>query len=66
MATTTWRRTGRRIRVSGLTADLVLGVSRSLSGRRWLWRPAEDRVAAGIAQKLVVPEIVSVEVLLLR
>jgi single-stranded-DNA-specific exonuclease len=42
-----------------LTADLVLGVSRSLSGRRWLWRPAEDRVAAGIAQKLVVPEIVS-------
>nr|WP_294513080.1 single-stranded-DNA-specific exonuclease RecJ [uncultured Rhodopila sp.] len=42
-----------------MTADLVLGVSRSLSGRRWLWRPAEDRVAAGIAQKLVVPEIVS-------
>jgi single-stranded-DNA-specific exonuclease len=42
-----------------LTADLVLGVSRSLSGRRWLWRPAEDRVAAGIAQKLMVPEIVS-------
>jgi single-stranded-DNA-specific exonuclease len=42
-----------------LTADLVLGVSRSLSGRRWLWRPAEDRVAAAIAQKLVVPEIVS-------
>nr|WP_294517915.1 single-stranded-DNA-specific exonuclease RecJ [uncultured Rhodopila sp.] len=42
-----------------MTADLVLGVSHSLSGRRWLWRPAEDRVAAGIAQKLVVPEIVS-------
>jgi single-stranded-DNA-specific exonuclease len=42
-----------------VTADLVLGVSRSLSGRRWLWRPAEDRIAAGIAQRLVLPEIVS-------
>jgi single-stranded-DNA-specific exonuclease len=42
-----------------LTADLVLGVSNSLSGRRWLWRAGEDRVAAGIAQRLVLPEIVS-------
>jgi len=37
----------------------VLGVTRSLSGRRWLWRAGEDRVAAGIAQRLVLPEIVS-------
>jgi single-stranded-DNA-specific exonuclease len=37
---------------------LVLGVSASLSGRRWLWRAGEDRVAFGIAQRLEVPEIV--------
>ena len=40
-------------------SDCVLGVSRSLSGRRWLWRTGEERVAAGIAQKLDLPEIVS-------
>jgi single-stranded-DNA-specific exonuclease len=34
-------------------------VTSSLSGRRWLWRTGEDRVAAGIAQRLEVPEIVS-------
>ncbi|HBK04383.1 MAG TPA: single-stranded-DNA-specific exonuclease RecJ [Acetobacteraceae bacterium] len=39
--------------------DTVLGVTKSLSGRRWLWRTGEERVAAGIAQKLVLPEIVS-------
>lgn len=38
---------------------IVLGVHRSLAGRRWLWRPAEDRVAAAIAQRMVLPEIVS-------
>jgi single-stranded-DNA-specific exonuclease len=43
-----------------VTADAtVLGVTRSLSGRRWLWRTGEERVAAGIAQRLVLPEIVS-------
>jgi single-stranded-DNA-specific exonuclease len=43
-----------------LTAsDCVLGVTSSLSGRRWLWRTGEERVAAGIAQKLDLPEIVS-------
>ena len=36
----------------------VLGVTRSLSGRRWIWRQGEDRVAFGIAQRLGVPEIV--------
>jgi single-stranded-DNA-specific exonuclease len=37
----------------------VLGVTNSLSGRRWTWRTGEERVAAGIAQRLMVPEIVS-------
>jgi single-stranded-DNA-specific exonuclease len=36
----------------------VLGVARSLTGRRWIWRPGEDRLALGIAQRLGVPEIV--------
>ncbi len=36
----------------------VLGVTRSLSGRRWVWRVGEDRVGLGIAQRIGVPEIV--------
>lgn len=36
----------------------VLGVGRSLSGRRWVWRVGEDRVGLGIAQRVGVPEIV--------
>jgi single-stranded-DNA-specific exonuclease len=39
--------------------EAVLGVTSSLSGRRWLWRTGEERVAAGIAQRLELPEIVS-------
>ena len=43
----------------GASADsLVLGVARSLSGRRWLWRPAEDRTSQAIAQRLELPELV--------
>ncbi len=38
--------------------DCVLGVERSLSNRRWLWRAAEDRIGLGIAQRLDLPEIV--------
>ncbi len=38
--------------------ESVLGVSRSLTGRRWIWREAEPRVALGLAQRLDVPEIV--------
>ena len=38
--------------------ETVLGVTSSLSGRRWLWRTGEDRVAAGITQRFGVPEIV--------
>ncbi len=41
-----------------MSEGVVLGVTRSLSGRRWLWRGAEDRVALGIAQRLDVPEVV--------
>lgn len=42
----------------GATATLALGVERSLSGRRWLWRPADSRVGLAVAQRLGVPEIV--------
>ena len=35
----------------------AFGVSRSLGGRRWLWRQGEDRVALGIAQRLNLPEV---------
>lgn len=39
-------------------SEPALGVGRSLSGRRWVWRTGEDRVAFGIAQRMGVPEIV--------
>ena len=39
-------------------SEAALGVTRSLGGRRWLWRAGEDRVALGISQRLNVPEIV--------
>jgi single-stranded-DNA-specific exonuclease len=39
-------------------SDCVLGVSRSLSGRRWIWRSGEDRIGLGIAQRMGLPEIV--------
>ena len=35
----------------------VLGISRSLTGRRWIWREAEERIGLGIAQRLGLPEI---------
>jgi single-stranded-DNA-specific exonuclease len=38
--------------------DPLLGIDRGLSGRRWVWRASEDRIAFGIAQRLDVPEIV--------
>jgi len=40
-----------------VTAGIALGVAQSLSGRRWVWRAAEDRVGLGIAQRLGLPEI---------
>lgn len=39
-------------------SDCVLGISRSLSGRRWVWRNGEDRVGLGIAQRMGLPEVV--------
>ena len=36
----------------------ALGVAQSLSGRRWIWREAEERLGLGIAERLGVPEIV--------
>lgn len=36
----------------------VLGVERSITGRRWQWRPADARLGLGIAQRLGVPEVV--------
>lgn len=36
----------------------VLGVARSVTGRRWLWRPADARLGLGIAQRLGLPEMV--------
>jgi single-stranded-DNA-specific exonuclease len=36
----------------------ALTVSRSLSGRRWVWRAGADRVGLGIAQRFGLPELV--------
>ncbi len=41
-----------------IMSDCVLGVGRSLSGRRWVWRGGEDRIGLGIAQRMGLPEIV--------
>ena len=41
-----------------MTPGSVLGVEHGLSGRRWVWRTGEDRVAFAIAQRLELPEIV--------
>ncbi len=35
----------------------VLGVARSLAGRRWVWRQGEERLGLGIAQRLSLPDI---------
>ena len=43
---------------SGRAAAGSLGVARSLTGRRWVWRDAEPRIGLGIAQRLGLPEIV--------
>ncbi|WP_043363535.1 single-stranded-DNA-specific exonuclease RecJ [Belnapia sp. F-4-1] len=36
----------------------VLGIGRSLTGRRWIWREAEERVGLAIAQRAGLPELV--------
>lgn len=39
-------------------SGLALGVARSLSGRRWIWREGEERTGLAIAQRLGIAEIV--------
>ena len=41
-----------------MTDAPVLGVERSATGRRWIWRQAEARTGLGIAQRLGLPELV--------
>lgn len=38
--------------------ETALGVERSLSGRRWVWRPSDARIAAGLSQRLALPELI--------
>ncbi len=48
--------------VSSLDAvpgDTVLGVARSVSGRRWSLAPADERLSMALAQALGLPEIVA-------
>lgn len=40
------------------TGDAVLGVERSLSGKRWVRRGGDERTALALSQRLGVPEIV--------
>ena len=35
----------------------LLGVARSVTGRRWVARPCDDRMAQGLAQRLNLPEL---------
>ncbi|MDR3520494.1 MAG: single-stranded-DNA-specific exonuclease RecJ [Acidocella sp.] len=44
--------------VAGLSFLTALGVEQSLTGRRWVWRPVEERIGQAIAQQLGVPELV--------
>ena len=41
----------------GINDGAVLGVARSATGRRWIWRQGEARTGLGIAQRLGLPEI---------
>lgn len=37
--------------------DTALGVERSLTGRRWAWRPTDARLGAALSQRLGLPEL---------
>ncbi len=37
--------------------DAVLGIEKSATGRRWIWRAPESRTGLAIAQRLELPEI---------
>jgi single-stranded-DNA-specific exonuclease len=41
--------------VAGLT---VLGIEKSLTGRRWVWRATEERLGLGLSEKLGLPELI--------
>ena len=43
---------------AGLTFVTVLGIEKSLTGRRWIWRPSEERLGLGLAEKLGIPELI--------
>ena len=47
---------GEELKVNATERDF--GPSPSLSGRRWVWREAEERIGQAIAQRLELPEIV--------
>jgi len=36
----------------------VLGIEKSLTGRRWIWRQSEERIGLGLAEKLGIPELI--------
>ncbi|MGC9268972.1 single-stranded-DNA-specific exonuclease RecJ [Acidiphilium sp.] len=38
--------------------QIAFGVEQSLTGRRWVWRASEERVAQAIAQRLAAPELI--------
>lgn len=39
-------------------AEPAFGIARSLTGRRWVWRGAEDRLALAIAERTGAPELI--------
>ena len=41
-----------------IDSEAFLGVEQSLTGKRWLARPADDRIALAMAQRSGIPEIV--------
>ncbi|TDH64276.1 single-stranded-DNA-specific exonuclease RecJ [Dankookia rubra] len=43
---------------AGPLPEAVLGVGRSVTGRRWVWREADARTAMAIAQRAELPELV--------
>jgi len=45
--------------MNGPAPPLALGIGRSLSGRRWVWREGEARTGLAIAQRLGLDEVVA-------
>ena len=40
-----------------VASECFLGVTRSLSGRRWVPRTCDDRIALALAQRLSLPDV---------